>query len=395
MKIIQLNTVTNGCTGRIACGIKEIANKTGHDCIIAYGRGHDNRPDMKRISSNSDNYIHAALTRITDTAGLHSKRATKEFLNFLEEYNPDIIQIHNLHGYYINYQLLFEYFRTRPNLKIFWTLHDCWPFTGHCPYYTYVGCDKWINGCHHCQQRLHHPTSYIVDRSKKNYEDKKKAFCGLNNLRIITPSKWMMREVKKSFLKEYDVEYIPNGIDLSVFHPTDNCFRQKHGIGERILILGVANLWAKTKGLDFFIELSNRLSLEQYCIVVVGLSEKQLIKLPKAIIGIKKTENLDELVDIYSSADIFLNPTLEDNFPTTNIESLACGTPVITFDTGGSPEALSSKCGLVVNKNINDIVAACRKMGRKEDIVIKTCLEQASKYDERICYGQYFELYER
>lgn len=392
MKVVQINTVTNGCTGRIVCSLSHVLKNHGIECMVAYGRGRSNELDTYRISNPLDYSVHGLLTRIFDTAGLHSKHTTKRLIRMFDEYKPDVIHLHNLHGYYINYDILFEYLK-KHNIRVFWTIHDCWPFTGHCPYYTYVGCEKWKKGCHDCQQKLHHPTSYLADRSTKNYEDKKKAFCGVRNLTIITPSMWMKRQIEQSFLREYHSVHIPNGIILEKFHPTKNIFRQRNNLESKIVILGVANLWAVTKGLNYFIELSEKLP-EEYQIVVVGLSKRQKEKLPDKIIGIEKTENLDELVDIYSSSDVFLNPTSEDNFPTTNIEALACGTPVVTFNTGGSPEAIDATCGLVVEKDIDELRNACLKTGRKSKDVVEMCIKRAQNFDENKCYGRYLELYE-
>lgn len=394
MKVVQINTVENGCTGRIAYSLKKILESKGHECIIAYGRGKFSIGGTYRISNLLDSSIHGVMTRIFDTTGLHSKKVTYNFLKMLDEFQPDIVHIHNLHGYYINYKLLFDYLK-KNKIRTFWTLHDCWPFTGHCPYYTYVGCHKWKTGCNNCQQKKHHPTSYIFDRSIKNYNDKKQTFLNMESLTIITPSNWLKDEVKKSFLKEYDVVHIPNGIDLNKFKPTKNIFRYKNNLMNKIVILGVANLWAITKGMNYFFQLHEILPREKFQIVLVGLSKKQKKKLPKGIIGIEKTENMNELIDIYSSADIFLNPTLEDNFPTTNIEALACGTPVITFNTGGSPEAIDDSCGMVVEKSLDALVDACLKFGRKSKTTSQYCIIQAKKFSEKKCFERYLELYEK
>lgn len=393
MRIVQINTVASGCTGRIAISIKHVLEEHGHTCLLAYGRGRTAEKNSYRISNAIDCCLHGVLTRIMDSTGLHSKFATKKFLRLLDEYRPDVVHIHNLHGYYINYQMLLSYLKEK-KIKTYWTLHDCWPFTGHCPYYTFVGCEKWKTGCHHCQQKRHHPTSLLVDRSKKNYQDKKTAFLGADHITIITPSRWLKGQVEQSFLSSYSVVNIPNGIDLRSFHPTENRFRSRHRLQDKVVILGVANLWAKTKGMDYFLALHNTLPRESFQIVLVGLSAKQVKEIPSDIIGIKRTENVAELADIYSSADVFLNPTLEDNFPTTNIEALACGTPVITFNIGGSPETIDDSCGCVVEADIDKIAAACVQIGKKTDDVIRACVERARSFDERLCFGKYLALYE-
>lgn len=394
MKVVQINTVVNGCTGRIANSLKNVLESQGHECIIAYGRGASPVKGTYRISNFLDSNIHGALTRVFDSTGLHSKKVTYDFLNMLDEYQPDVVHIHNLHGYYINYELLFDYLKKK-EIRIFWTLHDCWAFTGHCPYYTYVGCDKWKTECHDCQQKLHHPTSFLLDRSRKNYNDKKRAFLGVKQLTIITPSKWLKGEVEQSFLNGYETVHIPNGINLNDFHPTENKFRYKNRLADKIMILGVANLWALTKGMEFFQRLYEILPHEKFQIVLVGLSKKQKSQLHQGIIGIEKTENIEELVDIYSSADIFLNPTSEDNFPTTNVEALACGTPVITFETGGSSEAVDATCGIIVEKSVDALAKACIKLGKKSKEMTQCCVIRAEKFDENKCFGRYLELYEK
>ena len=275
MKIVQINTVANGCTGRIANSLNKILQENGHESILAYGRGELVKGNFYKISNVLDSNIHAIFTRVFDSTGLHSKTVTNNFLHFLNYYKPDIIHIHNLHGYYINYQMLFEYLK-RKNIRVFWTLHDCWPFTGHCPYYTYVNCQKWETGCYDCQQKNHHPSSYFFDRSKNNYRDKKEAFSGIKNMTLITPSLWLKGEVKKSFLNEYPVINIPNGISMRDFHSTENSFRRRYDLKERILILGVANLWADTKGLSFFLQLNERLPHVKYQFGLGGLSDLQM-----------------------------------------------------------------------------------------------------------------------
>jgi glycosyltransferase involved in cell wall biosynthesis len=312
----------------------------------------------------------------------------------LEDYKPDIVHVHLLHGYYINYKMLFDYFK-KNNIRVFWTMHDCWAFTGHCPCYTHVQCYKWKEYCHDCVQKKQHPKSYFVDRSRRNFEDKKNAFTGVSNMTIITPSNWLKEEIQKSFLNEYNITVIPNGVDLSIFHPTDNYFRKKHGLNDKIIILGVANVWSESKGIAYFYQLANKICDDRFQIVMVGLSKKQKKQIHSGIIGIERTKNIEMLADIYSSSDIFLNPTMADNFPTTNLEALACGTPIITFKTGGSPEALDNTCGMVIESDINAIMHTCKTMGRKNEQTIKNCVNRAKRFDKKICYIDYLKLYER
>ncbi|MEH7225241.1 glycosyltransferase, partial [Bacillus sp. JJ1566] len=280
---------------------------------------------------------------------------------------------------------------------VVWTLHDCWPFTGHCAYFDYVNCNKWITGCENCPQKNSYPASSLRDNSKNNYLMKKNLFNGVKNLTIVTPSEWLANIVKKSFIKSYPVEVINNGIDLNVFKPTSSTFRESHGLLDKFILLGVANVWDKRKGLEYFLEISKKLKDDEI-IVLVGLKDQQIKSLPKNIIGISKTDSPHELAQIYSACDIFINPTLEDNFPTTNLEALACGTPIITFNTGGSVESVDEDCGFVVTKG------AIKEILEKKDIIkekgkhnyFTNCINKSiNNYDKNDKFAQYIELYKK
>ena len=343
MKILQINSVCGvGSTGRIATDLYKVSEEQGHQCKIAYGRGTAPQGiDSIKIGSNLDNYMHVLKTRIFDKHGFGSVNATKKFIEEVKEYDPDVIHLHNIHGYYINIEILFNYLK-EANKPVIWTLHDCWAFTGHCAYFDYVGCSKWKNGCNKCPQKEGYPTSKVFDNSKLNYEKKRELFTSVKNMTIVTPSKWLANLVKESFLGKYPVEVINNGIDLDIFKPTKSYFREQYGLEDKFIVLGVASVWEERKGLKYFVELSKELS-DDYKIVVVGVTEKQKKELPNNILAITRTNNVKELAEIYTVADVFVNPTLEDNFPTTNLEALACGTPVISFNTGGSVESIDNK----------------------------------------------------
>lgn len=395
MKVLQINSVCGiGSTGRIATDIHNILLEQGHESYIAYGRGKPLYCDNTiRIGNKLDNYIHAAKTRLFDLHGFGSKKATKEFIKKVVEIDPDVIHLHNVHGYYLNIEILFNFLKEY-NKPVVWTLHDCWSFTGHCSYFDYVGCERWKTGCYDCPQKKLYPSSIILDNSKSNYYKKKRLFTGLKNLTIITPSKWLLELVKQSFLNEYPVECIYNGIDLSIFKPSNNIsnIRAKYGLEGKFVILGVANVWSRRKGLSYFFELAEKLK-ENIKIILVGLSDNQLKYIPNDIIGIKRTTNIRELADIYSCADVFINPTLEDNFPTTNIEALACGTPVITFNTGGSPESIDDKTGFVIEKgSIKELID--KIMIVKSGYLSRNqCRERAILFDKYDKFNKYIKLY--
>lgn len=352
MKILMINSVCGiGSTGRICTDLATELEKKGHEVKIAYGRGEVPKQFEKyaiKIGTDTDVKIHALKARLFDKSGFGSKIATRNFIEWVKDYNPDVIHLHNVHGYYINIEILFTYLK-QSRKKIIWTLHDCWSFTGHCAFFDYVECEKWKIGCEHCLQKKEYPARIGPDMSKQNYYFKKKCFTGVRNMTLVTPSKWLADLIKESYLKEYPTIVINNGVDTSVFKPVHGDVKQKYDCQDKKIILGVAAVWDKRKGLDSFIRLSNRID-DSYKIILVGLNKMQINTLPEKIIGIERTNNVGELAELYSAADVFVNPTLEDNYPTTNLEAIACGTPVITYDTGGSPES-AKMYGVSINKN--------------------------------------------
>lgn len=349
-KILFINSVCNGSTGTICKTLYKAAVEAGHECCIAYGRGEAPKGFKTiKIGNKLDIYLHVLKARLFDASGFGSKHATKEFIKKIDEFKPDIIHLHNIHGYYVNIEILFKYLKAHPEIKKIWTLHDCWAFTGHCPHFEYEKCEQWKNECKKCVRRNEYPKS-LVDRCNRNYWLKKSTFTNVDNLMLVSPSNWLMNLIKDSFFKEYPIEVINNGVDTSIFKHTESNIKERYGIKNKKVILGVASVWDKKKGLDTFIELSKQLDNE-YQIVLIGLNKKQIKKLPSNIIGITRTENVEELVKWYSAADVYFNPTLEDNYPTVNLEAIACETPVVTFNTGGSPESV--KYGKVVDNAIN------------------------------------------
>ena len=394
MKVLHINSVYGtGSTGRIVRDIHEMLVDQGHDSYVTYGRGElIENGNIYKIGSKVDLYSHVAVTRIFDKHGFGSSKATEKLVNHILNINPDIIHLHNLHGYYLNIEVLFKFFREF-NKPIIWTLHDCWAFTGHCAYFDYVDCDKWKTGCNNCPEKKAYPSSILLDNSVMNYERKKNIFTGLNKLIIVTPSIWLSALVKESFLKEYTVKVINNGIDMSLFKPRKMKFRERFNLGGKYIILGVANTWDRRKGLQYFHSLSNMLRPDEV-IVLIGLSDKQIKSLPAGILGFTRTSNIEELVDIYSSSNVFFNPTLEDNFPTTNIEALSCGLPVITFNSGGSSEMIDKNSGLSINTfSDEEIRLTIDKLRSSDNINSQYCLIKASEFDKNDKFQLYIELY--
>lgn len=345
MKYLFINSVYGKrSTGKIIADKCHELQQMGHSCMVAYGRDTIEDPSVPRISigTKADYLIHAGLSRAFDLHGLCSKRATAKLISEIEEFSPDVIWLHNIHGYYINYEILFDYIKRNPSVKVYWTLHDCWSFTGHCAYFTMAKCDRWKSGCYDCPQLKSYPKCYGVDRSKQNYQRKKSAFTGVSDLTLITPSRWLAELTRESFLSDYPVEVINNTVNKEVFRPVESSFRQDYGIEDKYIVLGVAVGWEVTKGLQDMLALREKLS-DNYIMVLVGVTEKQNRNLPNGIIGINRTENQQQLAEIYSAADVFVNPTHQDNYPSVNLEARACGTTVVTYDVGGSPESADSE----------------------------------------------------
>jgi putative colanic acid biosynthesis glycosyltransferase len=397
-KILQINSVVNsGSTGRIAEEIGQTAMAAGWKSYIAYGR--NDRPsqsELIKIGNDWDIKMHGLQTRLFDKHGLGSRSATIELIGKIKEISPDIIHLHNIHGYYINIEILIQYLK-EINTPVVWTFHDCWPFTGHCTHFTYVGCEKWKTQCFECPQKTEYPASWLVDRSEKNFYLKKELFTSLFNLTLVPVSNWLSGILKESFLQGYPIKLIHNGINTDVFKPsTSRYFRSKHGLEHKFLLLGVASVWSPRKGLKDFFELSKHLNSD-YQIVLVGLSRKQIEQLPNNILGIERTESVEELAEVYASCDVYVNPTYEDNFPTTNLESLACGTPVITYKTGGSPEAIDELTGIVVEQgNIAKLIDAFEMVKNKgKQYYSDACVNRAHRlYKKEDRFKDYLKLYE-
>lgn len=351
-KLIQINTVCNGSTGNIMRQIQIEAQKQGYEAISFYGRrkGYTDLP-CERFGSFVGFWSHVIWNTITDKQGLFSYFVTKKMVKRLKEESPDIIHLHNLHGYYLNYPLLFKYLREEYKGKIVWTFHDCWPVTGHCPHFVIAKCDKWKKQCDRCPNKGVYPISWFMDSSKANYELKKKLFAEVENMTIVCPSKWMQDVVKESFLKDTKNVVVSNGIDLDVFYPrkAEEALKKYNIPKDKKVILGVASIWEERKGLGVFINLAKEMD-ENYVIVLVGLGKAQKKLMLPNMIGIEKTENKDELAEIYSRANVFLNPSEEESFSLVTIEAMACGTPVVVLDSSAVKELVSDENGIVLHE---------------------------------------------
>lgn len=347
----HINTVPNGSTGGIMMKEHRELLAAGEDSFAFWGRGRVGEGGRElRFATDGEVRLDALQTRLDGKAGFHSKAATRRLLERLDEIEPNVVHLHNLHGYYVNIEMLFEWLAAH-DCKVDWTLHDCWAFTGHCAHFTYVKCDKWKAGCGNgCPQLGTYPKAYSKASCAWNFGQKKRLFnlVPAGRMKLITPSQWLANLVGESFLSKYPVEVRHNTIDTSVFKPTPSDFRERYGIGDRFMILGVASPWTERKGLADFVRLAGELDSEKYAIVLVGLSEKQAKEMPAGIVGLTRTDSREELAGIYSTADVFFSPTVEDNYPTVNLEAEACGTPVVTYDTGGCAETVRREDSCVV-----------------------------------------------
>ena len=391
--LLSINSCNFGSTGTIMCQLSDVAEENGFKAFkaVPYSKSNIPKKDEKTIFIGNiiERNLHLLLSKYTGLNGCFSHIGTYFFLRKVKKLKPDVIHLHNLHSSYINLSMLFKFIK-KHNIKTIWTLHDCWAFTGKCPHFQLSKCDKWKSGCNNCPSLLSYPPSK-TDKTKKMYNLKKKWFTGVKNMTIVTPSEWLEALVKESFLKDYPVKVINNGIDLSVFKPTESSFRRDNNLEDKFIILGVAAPFTNAKGYDVFLELSKKID-DSKKIVLVGLTKEQISSLPANIIGIERTANQRELAKIYSAADVFVNPTREDNFPTVNMEALSCGTPVVTFNTGGSPEILDETCGVVVP--CDDIDALLNATSKLEEIDLeKNCISMGHNFSKDDRLKEYMQVY--
>ena len=403
-KLLQINPVirVNTSTGRIMQEIGELAMQNGWECHIAYSKGRDGirecRSDIVPVGNIWSTAWHGIETRLFDRHGLASSHATRQFVRKIEKISPDVVHIHNIHGYFLNYQILFDYL-SKAGIPVVWTVHDCWLYTGHCYYYSFAGCDRWQTGCHHCPQKKEFPTSLFCDRSRRNFEDKKAAFTSmpLDRMIIVPVSEWIRNEMRRSFLNAYPFRVIHNGINTDIFNIYDDRqVRTAFGLGDRHILLGVASIWSREKGLDDFIRMAGMLN-EDEVIVLVGIKPEDRKRLPDNVVGIARTENIRQLAELYAAADVFVNPTWQDNYPTVNMEAIACGTPVVTYRTGGSVEVITPSTGMIVEQgNLNELLKSIREIESKDKASYQeACRKYALlnfKKEDR--YMEYLRLYE-
>ncbi len=394
MKVLIINSVCGiRSTGRICTDLAEVLEKEGHECKIAYGRETVPEKFKKyavRIGNDMNVKLDGIKTRILDNAGFNSVCATKKFLKWVKKYNPDLIHLHNIHGYYINVELLFKFLKDFGK-PVVWTLHDCWAFTGHCSHYLADGCYKWQTMCDKCERKHTYPQSLILSRAKRNFIKKRELFTSLDNLTFITPSTWLAEEARQSFLKKYDIHPIPNGVDLETFCPTESDFRKKYGLENKKIVLGVATAWGKRKGSKRFAELSQVLG-EEYKVVLVGMTAEQAGEMPPEMLVLPRTNSITELAEIYTAADIFLNLGEMETMGLTTVEAMACGTPVAVSNLTAVPEVVTPLGGIVLSDlETNTIVEGIKTVLSKD---YPETRKNAYNYEKSAQYMKYLALYE-
>lgn len=397
-RLLQINSVVGyGSTGRIVEMLGEKSIENGFSSYIAYGRSClASNSNIIKIGSRYSIIQHGLLSYGFDRHGFGSKYSTIKFIKEIDRIKPNLIHLHNIHGYYINIEILFNYL-LKTNIPIIWTLHDCWSFTGHCAYFSYKECEKWKRHCSNCPQINSYPRSICFDNSELNFLKKKKLFTSLNNLTIVTVSEWLSSIVSNSFLNIYPRIVINNGIDLSIFYKRNSSdfIKDKYGIQNKTILIGVATSWSHRKGLYDYHKLSKILP-QDVVIVLVGLTDKEIKKLPKNIVGIKKTNNVDELANLYSAADVVMNLSYEETFGMTTIEGFACGTPSIVYNATASPELIDEKTGIIVEKgNIEGVLNAIYLILQKsKEYYSNACIEKAKRmYNKENRYLDYINLY--
>ena len=404
-KLLQINPVlrTNTSTGRIMQEIGELAIQNGWESYIAYSYGRDGvkpcRSKQIPVGNKWDVALHGVVTRLFDAHGLMSQVATQKLVDQIQKIKPDVIHIHNIHGYFLNYQILFD-FLSQNDIPVIWTVHDCWLYTGHCYYYTFIGCNKWQTGCGHCPQQRKFPASWLTDRSRQNFIDKKEAFTSVptDRLTIVPVSEWIKGEMKKSFFKDYPFQVIHNGINTEVFKLSETEeVKSKYGLKGKHILLGVAALWHPEKGVADFLQLASMLH-EDEVIVMIGVDEKLQKRLPHNVVGIKRTENIRQMAELYSAATAFVTPTWQDNYPTVNLEAIACGTPVVTYRTGGSVEAVTPETGFIVERgDVDGLLQAVRIIEQRgKASYIEPCRNYAlAHFKKEDRYADYIRLYNK
>ena len=380
-KVLYINSVCGfGSTGRI---VADLTKTNDYESLVCFGR----KKDFANVNSFQfanffDNAFGAIRTILFDNNLNICTNATRRLIKKIKEYNPDIIHLHNIHGYYVNVEMLINFLKEYGK-PVVWTMHDCWAFTGYCSDAYYVNCEKYQKECKNCDHWFAYPFSIFKQNVTKDFYKKKKLLEDFDNLTIVTPSRWLGGICNLSFLRNKQTVTVNNGIDLNDFKPS----KEKN---KKFTVLAVASFWTKDKGSEDLNKLVKLLDRDIEVVVVGNGSDKI-----EGVKSISHTNNKAELVDLYSSAHVLINPTLDDNFPSVNIESIACGTPVITYRTGGSPEIIDGKTGVVVDKgNYRAMAEVVNSLYKNYYFRSEDCVERSKRYSKEVMKKEYQKLYE-
>lgn len=400
MKVLQINAVYgHGSTGDIVRELLLNVKKVGGQSYIAVPekiKNHNEVDGYIRIGNKIDYKLHSLSSRIFGMQGFSSKKSTLKLIKEIEKINPDIIHLHNLHSNYINIEYLFKYIRENKKPTII-TLHDCWFLTGKCCHFLYDNCEKWKVKCEKCIRKKKEIPSYFFDTSTKVYEKKKKLIGENPFVYVIGCSKWITEVARQSILNKRVIGTIYNGIDLSIFYPRKNNFRIKYKLEEKYVILGMANKWLTKENEKTYEEILKFLK-KDIILFLIGCTEEEIKKLPDNVLGVGFINDKNTLADYYSMADVFVNVTKVDSLPTVNIEAIACGTPVITYNSGGSAEILNSNVGISVEYgDIKGLILSIEKIKtkRKEEYIDQCVKHINENFEKNKCFEKYIDLYEK
>lgn len=391
MKVLEINSVSNGSTGHIVINISKELSKRGHECLFAFGRGNDVKGiKTYKIGNKFSILLHVLISRLFDKSGFGSIISTKKFLKVIDDFNPDIVHIHNLHGYYINVKILFEYLKKK-NIKVIWMLHDCWAYTGHCCYYSNNNCFKWKKDCNNCRFKKVYPASFFLNNSKNNFKRKQKIFSSLSsdNLTLVVPSNWLFDQVRESFLSKYKIKIFKSGIDTNIFYAKksfdlDSATKSSN----KKIILGVASVWEKRKGLDDFIKLSSIINNNEFKIVLIGITKKQKKLIPEEIQCIERTNSQKELANWYRNSFVYFNASKEETQGLTTVEAIMCGTPAIVYNFTALPEMINNKCGYVIH-SVEEVVD---KLNNLPKITVDVLNQYKQQFEKDECLAKYVDF---
>lgn len=377
MKYVQINAYANGWAESVIFKKHRELIAAGDESWVFWARGdHEQDDNMLKIARYPEVCLDVLQTRLDGRPGFHSRGITKRLLAKLDDIDPDVVHIHLMLGYWVNIEMLFGWLASH-RCRVVITLHDCWDFTGHCIHFTYVKCMQWRDGCAvytTCPQKRTYPECWFAGDAvvRRNWEDKKRLFTMLppERVQLITPSKWLADLVKQSFLSKYDVKVEHDTVNTKIFKPTPSSFRKKYGLEDKYVVLGVAANWSKRKGLPVFVELARSLDTDRFAVVVVGLSDKQIKQVKKqtpVIVALPRTDSQDKLAEVYSAADVLVNPSAEETYGMNVAEAAACGTGAIVVEGSACAEVADPKKTIAIQPSLATLEETILRLARLEN----------------------------